>query len=107
MRPRLLAAILCCVFLAGCAHSMKQHANMVNAINGELTLISYNSTFVEKTFGPPDSKTVSSIDGVHAETWIYKTNLGLKDLILNLHPQNTRYLKITMSNSIVTDVAIE
>lgn len=86
---------------------MKQHANMLNAINGKLTLISYNMTFVAKTFGPPDSKTISSADGINKETWIYKTNLGEKDLLLNMHPQNARYLKITMSNSIVTDVTIE
>ncbi|GEM_PF-5754341 len=107
MRLRLLAAIFCCLFLTGCAHSMKQHANMINAINGKLTLISYNRTFVVNTFGPPDSKTVSSIDGIRAETWTYKTNLGERDLLLNMHPQNTRYLKITISNNIVTDVTIE
>jgi len=72
-----------------------------------LTLISYNRTFVVKTFGPPDSKTSSSADGIRAETWIYKTNIGEKDLILNMRAQNARYLKITMSNDIVTDVTIE
>jgi len=107
MKPRLLAAIFCCILLAGCAHSMRQRANMINAINGKLALISYNRTFVANTFGPPDSKTASSVDGIRTETWIYKTNLGEKDLILNMRPQNTRYLRITMSSNIVTDVTIE
>lgn len=86
---------------------MKQHANTINAINGKLTLISYNRTFVANTFGLPDSKTSSSVDGIRKETWTYKTNLGEKDLLLNMHPQKARYLKITMSNDIVTDVTIE
>ena len=107
MKTRILAVIVCCALLAGCAYSMKQHANMVSAIHGKLTLVSYNRTFIAKTFGPPDSRAVSSVDGIRTETWIYKTNLGPKDLILNMRPQNARYLKITMSNDIVTDVTVE
>lgn len=107
MKNKILTVIVLCALLTGCAQSMKQRTNTINAINGTLTPISYNKTFVTKTFGPPDSKTASSVDGILKETWTYKANLDSKDFSLNMRRRNIGYLKITMSNDIVTDVDIE
>ena len=100
--------ILCLAFMTGCiAQSLKQHSSMLSAINGNLTPIDYNKTYIFSTFGCPDSKTVSTADGVRTEIWVYKTNLGREDLMFNIHPFKARYMKITIRNNIVTDVTFE
>ncbi len=99
--------ILCFIFLAGCAQTLKQHSNMLSAINGKLTPVSYNKAYALNTFGYPDSKTTSVKYSVTTEVWTYKTNMGGKDLILNTRPWQARYMKITIRNDIVTDVSFE
>jgi hypothetical protein len=86
---------------------MKQHSNMLNAMNGKLTPVDYNKTYVFTTFGYPDSKSVSILNGVRTEIWVYKTNMGDKDLILNMDPWKPRYMNITIRNNIVTDVSFK
>ena len=76
-------------------------------MNGKLTPVNYTRTYVFSTFGYPDSKIVSISNGVRKETWVYKTNMGHKDLMLNVHPWKARYMKITIRNNIVTDVSFE
>ena len=104
---KIVVIILCFTFLTGCAQTLKQHSRMLDAINGKLTPVNYNSTYVFTTFGYPDSKEVSISSGVRTETWIYKTNMGNKDLMINVHPWKTRYMKITICNNIVTDVSFK
>lgn len=104
---RVLSLIFCALLLTGCAQSMKQRSNISDAINGRLTPINYNKTYIFSTFGYPGSKTVSDFSGIHKEIWLYVTNLGGKDLILNTRPVKTRYMKITMENDLVTDVTFE
>ena len=80
---------------------------MLDAMNGKLTPINYNKTYIFSTFGYPDSKNVSISNGVPTETWIYKTKMGDKDLLFNIRPWKTRYMKITIRNNIVTDVSFK
>jgi hypothetical protein len=97
----------CFALLTGCAQTMKQHSSMLDAMNGKLTPINYNKTYIFSTFGYPYSKTASTSGGVTTETWIYKTNLGSKDLLFNKYPSNARYMKITLTNNLVTNVDFE
>ena len=99
--------IFCLILLPGCAQTIKQHSNMVNAINGKLTPVNYTKTYISTTFGYPDSKSISLSNGVRKETWVYKTNMGDKNLLLNVDPWKTRYMKIAICNNIVTDVSFE
>ena len=80
---------------------------MLNAMNGKLTPVNYNRTYVFTTFGYPDSKSVLVSKGIRTEIWVYKTNMGDKDLMFNVHSWKTRYMKITIRNNIVTDVSFE
>ena len=108
MQKIVIALILCAVFMTGCmAQSIKQHSSMLDAMNGKLTPINYNKTYIFTTFGYPDSKAVSAADGVCTEIWVYKTNLGREDLMFNIHPFKARYMKITIRNNIVTDITFE
>ena len=94
--------------MTGCmAQSLKQHSSMLDAMNGNLATINYNKTYIFNTFGYPDAKTVSTADGVCTEIWVYRTNLGTKNLMFNMHPFKARYMKITIRNNIVTDVSFE
>ena len=86
---------------------MKQRSNMLDAMNGKLTPVNYTKTYVFTTFGYPDSKTTSTVNGVRTEIWTYRTNMGDKDLLLNVHPWKTRYMNITIRNNIVTDVSFK
>ncbi|MDD3905781.1 MAG: hypothetical protein PHS46_04510 [Candidatus Omnitrophica bacterium] len=104
---RIFSIVLCLALMTGCAQSLKQQSNMLNAMNETLTHINYNKTYIFTTFGYPDSETSSSENGVCTETWTYKTNMGDKFLLLNLKPQKTRYMKITFRNNIVTDVIFQ
>ena len=80
---------------------------MLDAMNGKLTPINYTKTYIFTTFGYPDSKSVSISNGVRTEIWVYKTNVGDKDLVLNMDPWKTRYMKITICSNVVTDVSFE
>ena len=104
---KILIIVFCSILLSGCAQTVKQHSNMLNAMNGKLTPVNYNKTYVFTTFGYPDSKSVSISNGVRTETWVYKTNMGDKDLMLNVDPWKTRYMKITIRDNIVTDVSFK
>ncbi len=104
---RILILIFFVLFLTGCAQSMKQRSNTLDAINGRLTPINYNKTYIASMFGYPSSRTISDSSGIHKEIWLYKTNLNNKDLILNTRSVKTRYMKITMKNNLVTDVTFE
>jgi len=99
--------VCCLIFLTGCFQSIKQHSNMLNAMNGALAPVNYNKSYILNTFGSPYSKTISTADGVHKEVWTYKTNMGSRDLLFNMRPRKTRYMKITISGNIVTDVTFE
>lgn len=102
-----MVLIACLALLSGCAQTVKQHANMLNAMNGKLTPINYTRTYIFSTFGYPDSMTSSKTDNVRKDVWTYKTNLGDENLAFNIHSYKTRYMKITMVNNIVTDVAFD
>ena len=104
---KILLFILCAILISGCAQTVKQHTNMLNAMNGKLTPVNYNKTYVFTAFGYPDSKTTSTADGVHKEIWVYKTNMGDEDLMFNVRSHKTIYMKITITNNIVTDVNFE
>jgi len=105
--PVTLLPILCFLLMTGCAQSMKQHFSMLDAMNGKLTPINYNKTYIFSAFGYPDSKTVSVSEGVRKEIWVYKTNMGDKNLLFNMRARKSRRMDITITNDIVTDVAFE
>jgi len=86
---------------------MTQRSNTISAINGNIDPADYTQTYVYTTFGDPDEKTESVTDGVRTEVWTYKTRVGEKELLFNMHPKKTRYMKITITNKIVTNVAFE
>ena len=104
---RFIPVILCLFMLTGCAQTMLQHTNMVNAMNRKFSPMDYNRVCVFDTFGTPDKTITSVVDGVPQEVWIYKTAQGEKELLFNMHPGKTRYMKITIIQRIVTDVSFE
>ena len=104
---RSVVLIICFFLLIGCAQTMKQHSSMVDAINGTLTPINYNKTYIFSTFGYPDSQRVSVADNVQTEVWTYKTNMSKSGLLLRVRPGKTRFMRITIVNNIVTDVTFE
>ncbi|MFA5143531.1 MAG: hypothetical protein WC522_05135 [Candidatus Omnitrophota bacterium] len=86
---------------------MKQRANMINAMNGKFGHVNYTRTYIFSTFGRPNSKTVSVTDGVTTEVWVYKTRMADKDTIFVKRSAKERCMKITMTNTIVTNVSYE
>ena len=86
---------------------MTQRANMLDAINGKIPVPNDTKTCTLSMFGYPSSRTVSVSDGVTTEVWVYKTRLGDKYPVFNMHPRKERCMKITIVNTIVTDVSFE
>lgn len=103
----IFTVLLCSMLMTGCAQSMTQHSNMVDAMNRKLTPINYTKTYIFSTFGYPDSKTSTVANGVRTEVWTYKTKMGKKDTTFVPKNAKTRYMKITLSNNLVTDVTFE
>lgn len=103
----ILLLIFCLAFVTGCAQSMKQRSSMLDAMNGKLTNINYNKTYIFSTFGYPESKIISVTDGVRIEIWVYRTRMGDKETLFNMHPKKMRSMKITLVDNIVKDVSFE
>ena len=104
---KILILIFSLFILSGCAQSVRQHSNMLNAMNGKLTPINYTKTYIFTMFGYPDSKKITVSKGVCKEIWTYTTKLGYKDTLFNMRPWKTRYMKVTIVNNLVTDVSFE
>ncbi|MDD5437423.1 MAG: hypothetical protein PHX20_07775 [Candidatus Omnitrophica bacterium] len=105
---KILLPFLCLAFLAGCAQSMTQRANMLDAMNGKLPQLNYTRTYITTLFGYPSSQTVSVADGVTTEVWVYKTRLTDRDPVITMRRAGKeRRMTITMVNTIVTDVSFE
>ena len=107
MLSRALLVIFSFIFLSGCAPTMTQHRNTWQAINNKTSLAGYGKKYFIHEFGFPYSKSVSSLNGIRVETWVYKTNLKDKYAILNMHPAKARYLKVIFSNGIASDAIFE
>ena len=103
----ILPLVLCLFLMTGCSATVRQHSNIINAINRHTSPKDYNRMYVYNTFGEPDKKTVTEKDGVRTEVLTYMTREGKKDVLYNMHPQKTRYMHITITNNIVTDVSYE
>lgn len=107
MKFHSIVFVIFLTLLTGCAQTMRQHDNMIDAMNGKAEPLRYNKTYIIEKFGYPHSNTTSSADNVTTEVWTYKTNMPKSGVLLNLRPGKTRYMKITMVNNIVVDSIFE
>ena len=99
--------VFCLALLTGCAQSMKQRSDMIDAINNRPNLINYNGTCIVSMFGHPDSASVSVSNGHRTEVWTYKTIGDNKSMLFDRHTKKARYMKITITDNIVMDVSFE
>ena len=108
MALRSVLIVLCLTLLTGCyGQSLQQRSDTIDAINGKLGQLNYNKTYIFSTFGFPYSRVESTANGVKTEIWTYKTNMSKIGLLKRKAPHKSRFMKVTMTNNIVSDITFE